>query len=216
MTERIDSDTYQPTRYLQFSKTPAFKLAEAVAGVLTWPVLWPLAKLSRRSGILFRTMAELLAVLPYLVGTIARYEFYRFALDGCGKNVLIEFGCVFIYPGVRVGSNVLIGRYSIVHHCDIHDYSLIGERCTLLSGSKQHGMDRVDVPMALQGGLKKRISVGPDCWIGSHSVVMESVASGAIVGAGSVVTKPVPARTIVGGNPARELGRRGEAERSAC
>ena len=209
MVEHIDSGEYQEAHYLQFSKTRLFRVAESAAGMLTWPLLWPLAKLSRRSGILFRTMAELLSVVPYLMGTIARYEFYRFALDSCGKNVLIEFGCVFIYPNVRVGNNVLIGRYSIVHHCDIHDYSLIGERCTFLSGSKQHRMERLDVPMALQGGMKKRISVGPDSWIGSHAVVLESVAGGAVVGAGAVVTKPVEANTIVGGNPARELARRG-------
>lgn len=208
MTERVDSE-YQETRYLQFTKSPALRFAEAVAGALTWPVIWPLAMLARRSGILFRTMSEALALVPYLFGTIVRYEFYRFALDQCGKNVLIEFGCVFIYPNVRLGSNVLIGRYSIVHHCDIHDYVLIGERCTLLSGAKQHRMDRLDVPMALQGGLKKRISVGPDVWIGSHAIVMESVASGAVVAAGAVVTKPVESRAIVGGSPAREIGRRG-------
>ena len=146
--------------------------------------------------------------MPYFPGIVMRYEFYRFALARCGRNVVFEFGTVFIYSDVEIGSNVLVGRYNVIHHCDVRDYSLIGERCTFLSGSRQHSYQRLDLPMALQGGNKKRISVGPDCWIGSHSIVMDNVGEGAIVGAGSVIGKPVADYSIVVGNPQREVGTR--------
>lgn len=204
MTEQ----TYQPTEYLQFTAGRWFRIAQASLGVLVWPVIWPLAMLSRVSDIVFRSMSELLSVVPYFPGVIVRYEFYRFALTRCGRNVVFEFGSVFIYADVEIGSNVLIGRYNVIHHCDVRDYSLIGERCTFLSGSRQHSYQRHDLPMALQGGSKKRIRIGPDCWIGSHSVVMDNVGEGSIVGAGSVISKPVADYSIVVGNPQREIGTR--------
>lgn len=193
---------------MQYTASRRFRLAQAILGVLTWPVVWPLAMLSRRSDIVFRTMSELLAFVPHCPGVIVRYEFYRFALTRCGRNVLIEFGTIFIERDVSVGDYVWINRYTVVHHCDVGDYVLIGERCTLLSGSRQHNFERTDIPMALQGGHKKRITIGDDSWIGCHSVVTEDVGTGAIIGAGSVVTRPVPPFTMAVGSPARAVGRR--------
>jgi acetyltransferase-like isoleucine patch superfamily enzyme len=202
---------YTTLEYLQFRPNRSVQLARALAGMVTWPLIWPLAMVCRLSDVLFRTASELLSQVPYLFGVIVRAEFYRFTLRRCGRNVVIEFGTLFIYRDVIIGDNVLIGRYNIIHHCDFGNFVLAAERCTFLSGSKYHNFERTDVPMALQGGQKKRISVGDDCWIGSHAVVMESIERGAVVGAGAVVTKPVPEFTIVVGNPARPLRRRGES-----
>ncbi|HSD74322.1 MAG TPA: hypothetical protein VLB75_06100, partial [Steroidobacteraceae bacterium] len=178
---------YSEARYLQFSAGPGVRATLAILGVLMWPIAVPLALLSRLSDVIFRSSSELLAFVPYFPGVILRYEFYRFALRGCGRNVLIESGVVFTCRDVVVGSDVLIGRYSIVHHCDIGDHTLIGERCTLLSGSRQHRYVRIDVPMSQQGGEKRRIALAGDCWIGSHAVVMNDVGRGAVVAAGAVV-----------------------------
>lgn len=199
---------YRAIEYLQFRSGSSVRIGRVLAGALTWPLVWPLAKLCRRSDILFRTMSEFLSVVPYLFGVILRQEFYRFALNRCGRNVLIEFGTVFIHSDVGIGDNVLIGRYNIIHHCDFGDYVLTGERCTFLSGSRQHNFERTDIPMALQGGQKKRIRIEGDCWIGSHAVVLDDVGRGAIVGAGAVVLQPVDRFVIVVGNPARPLRRR--------
>ena len=206
-TERTTA-AYSEAHYLQFTAGPAVRLTMTLLGILMWPVALPLALLSRLSDILFRTCSELLALVPYFPGVILRYEFYRFALRACGRNVVVEGGVIFIYRDVVVGSDVLIGRYSIVHHCDIGDHTLIGERCTLLSGSRQHRHARIDVPMSRQGGEKRRITLAGDCWIGSHAVVMNDVGRGAVVAAGAVVKDPVAELTIVGGVPARELGKR--------
>jgi acetyltransferase-like isoleucine patch superfamily enzyme len=199
---------YSEVRYLQFSGGPGVRLAIAVLGVLMWPIALPLALLSRLSDIVFRSCAELLALVPYFPGVILRFEFYRFALRGCGRNVVIESGAIFVYRDVVVGSDVLIGRYSIVHHCDIGDNTLIGERCTFLSGSRQHRFARLDVPMSQQGGEKRRIALAGDCWIGSHAVIMNDVGRGAVVAAGAVVKDPVAPFTVVGGVPAKELAKR--------
>jgi virginiamycin A acetyltransferase len=209
--DRVPSDQYVEAEYRQFRPSALTRVSMAVLGVLTWPLTLPLALLSRLSDVIFRSCSELLSLIPYFPGVIVRYEFYRFAIKACGRNVIVEFGAVFIYRDVCVGDNVLIGRFSIIHHCDIGDYVLIGERCTFLSGSRQHRFTAVDVPMALQGGEKRRIRLERDVWIGSHSVVMDDVGAGSVVAAGSVVNRPVAPLTIVAGSPARPVATRGKA-----
>lgn len=204
----VPSDRYVDTTYEQFSPGPLLRGVLTALRVLSWPVALPLAGISRISDVVFRSCSELLSLVPYFPGVIVRGEFYRFALRRCGSNVIVEFGAVFIYRDVRVGSNVLIGRFSIVHHCDIGDHVLIGERCTFLSGSRQHRFERRDIPMALQGGQKRRIAVASDTWIGSHALVMDDVGEGAIVAAGALVNSAVAPGTIVGGVPARHIGAR--------
>jgi len=56
------------------------------------------------------------------------------------------------------------------------------------------------------------ITVGPDCWLGGSVIVLPGVTigRGAVVGAGSVVTRDVPELTVVAGNPARVLRKVGE------
>jgi acetyltransferase-like isoleucine patch superfamily enzyme len=206
----IRQGQYTDVDYLQFHQGPALRAARVVLGVLTWPVVWPLALVAKVSDMVFRTISELLSVLPYLFGVVVRGEFYRFALRQCGTNVTIEFGTIFIYPDVAIGDHVIIGRFNIIHHCDFGSYALTGERCTFLGGSRQHNIGRTDIPMALQGGKKMRIVIGDDCWIGAHAIIMADVGRGAIVGAGAVVTRPVPELTIVVGNPAHAVRQRGE------
>lgn len=207
----VEHGHYQPVQYQQFA-APVGAIRRAVEGA-AWLVLWPLAWLCRRSDVLFRTVSEALSLLPYAVGVVVRAGFYRGALRACGANVIIEFGTVFIYPDVRLGSNVLIGRYNTIHHCDFEDYVLTAEGCAFLSGSRYHRFDRTDVPMALQGGEKKRIRVGPDVWVGARAIVMDDVAEGAIVGAGAVVIEAVPPYGIALGVPAKvRRYRRSEGE----
>jgi virginiamycin A acetyltransferase len=206
----IVRDRYTRIEYHQFTQSAGLKLAIQVIGILTWPIVLPLALLARASDFIFLTVSQTFAFVPYLLGTILRYEFYRFTLRKCGSNVMIGFGTVFLYRDVEVGSNVLIGMYNTIHHCDFGSYVLTAEGCRFLSGARYHSYDRLDVPMALQGGELKRIFLADDCWIGTNAVVMADVATGAIVGAGAVVTKPVEARKIVGGVPAQVLATRGE------
>ena len=206
--EEIKLGDYSETEYLQFQARSGMNILQSVLGVLTWPVLWPLAMLARTSDIFFRAMSEFLSFVPYFPGVILRYEFYRFALRKCGKNVLIEFGAIFVYSDIEIGDNVLIGRYCIVHHCNFGSHVLVGERCTFLSGMRQHSYDRTDIPITEQGGAKKRIAIGDDCWIGSHSVLMDDVATGCVVGAASVVTKALPEYSVAVGSPARPIRNR--------
>ena len=61
-------------------------------------------------------------------------------------------------------------------------------------------------------GLKeiKKVSIGNDVWIGHNVIIVGNVTigNGAVLAAGSVVTKDVPPYTIVGGVPAKEIKKR--------
>ncbi|MDJ0711371.1 MAG: acyltransferase [Woeseiaceae bacterium] len=206
---RIERDRYTQITYDQFNQSKTLRIVVAVLGVLTWPVTVPLALLSRLSDVFFLFCSQFLAVFPYVFGTIVRYEFYRFALAKCGRNVMIGFGTVFIYRDIEIGDNVLIGMYNTIHHCNFGSYVLTAEGCRFLSGARYHNYDQTDTPMALQGGELTRIEIADDVWVGANAVVMASVASGAIVGAGAVVTEDVSGMEIVGGVPARMIGTRG-------
>lgn len=54
------------------------------------------------------------------------------------------------------------------------------------------------------------ITIGHDVWIGHGAIVLpgRNIGTGAVIAAGAIVTKDVPAYTIVAGNPARPLRRR--------
>jgi len=56
----------------------------------------------------------------------------------------------------------------------------------------------------------ERIEIGDDVWIGSRVIFLPGVCvgTGAVIGAGSVVTKTVEPYCIVAGNPARPIGHR--------
>lgn len=206
--ERIVSDRYTAIEYHQFSQSKTLRLAIRIAGMLSWPVVLPLALLSRTSDFVFRTASELLAIVPYLFGTIIRYEFYRWTLTRCGKNVAIGFGTIFVYRDIEIGSHISIGNHVTVHYCNIGSYVLIADGCQLLSSSRYHNFDRTDIPIALQGGKLRRVRIDDDCWIGANAIVMDDISTGCVVGAGAVVTKPVEAYSVVVGNPARVLRRR--------
>lgn len=203
--QRIVSDAYTDVCYQQFSPSENLRRAMRIAAVLIWPIVWPMAMLARRSDFAFRTCSELLAVIPYVFGIIVRGEFYRWTLRQMGDNVAIGFGTIFFYRDVAIGSNVLIGNYNVIHHCDFGSYVLTADHCQFLSGSRYHNIDRIDTPMALQGGRLRRVLVADDCWIGANCVVMNDLGEGCVVGAGSIVTRAVPPFSVAVGNPARIL-----------
>lgn len=102
-----------------------------------------------------------------------------------GKNVFINSGCCFQdQGGIEVGDNVLIGQQVVIATLN-HD----------LTPSKRASM------------LPAPVKIGNGVWIGAHATILAGVTIGdnAVVAAGAVVTKDVPANTVVGGVPAKIL-----------
>jgi acetyltransferase-like isoleucine patch superfamily enzyme len=112
------------------------------------------------------------------------------------------------YREISIGHTVAINRNVTLHHCDIGNHVMIGQGSEILSGSKYHDFSRTDIPITQQPGKLKRVQIGDDVFIGTQCIVMDDIGEGAVVAAGSVVTKPVEPYHIVAGNPARVIGHR--------
>jgi acetyltransferase-like isoleucine patch superfamily enzyme len=74
-----------------------------------------------------------------------------------------------------------------------------------MNGGSQHGIERLDVPIREQPGTWVRVTIGRDSWIGDRAIVLADVGKHCVVGAGSVVTKPLPDYAIAVGSPARVI-----------
>ena len=111
------------------------------------------------------------------------------------KNAYIGHRCkisshTFICEGVTIEDEVFVG-HSVTFINDMYP------RATTESGGLQTEADwKVDKTV-----VKRRASIGS----GSTILANVTIGENAIIGAGSVVTKDVPANTIVAGNPARVL-----------
>jgi acetyltransferase-like isoleucine patch superfamily enzyme len=97
----------------------------------------------------------------------------------------------------------------------LEDDVLVGSHVSVINGNRQHGIDRLDLPVREQAGEYPRITIGHDTWVGDRTVVMADLGRHCVVGAGSVVTKPVEDYAIVVGNPARVIGSRNVSEANA-
>jgi maltose O-acetyltransferase len=132
-------------------------------------------------------------------------------LDETGRNVNIEHGARFgSGRGIRLGSNSGIGiDADIVGPVSIGENVMMGPRVTMIA--RNHEFRDPDTPMLLQGLADPRpIAIESDVWIGANVILLPGVrvGTGAIIGAGAVVTRDVPALSIVAGNPARLVGQR--------
>ncbi|MDE7168001.1 MAG: sugar O-acetyltransferase [Clostridia bacterium] len=100
-----------------------------------------------------------------------------------GKNVFINSGCCFQdQGGIEIGDNALIGQQVVIATLN-HDL----------------------IPEKRANMLPAPVKIGNGVWIGAHATILSGVTigNGAVVAAGAVVTKDVPANTVVGGVPAK-------------
>ena len=100
-----------------------------------------------------------------------------------GKGVFINEGCCFQdQGGIEIGDNVLIGQQVVIATLN-HD----------LAPDKRANM------------IPAPVKIGNNVWIGAHATILAGVTIGdnAVVAAGAVVTKAVPANAVVAGVPAK-------------
>jgi len=170
---------------------------------------------SRHSETIFHICTNLIALLPGLPGVFLRRAFYSLTLAHCSLESHIGFGSLFSHRDVSVGNKVYIGNYSMFGSCHLGDNCLIGSRVSVLSGKSLHSLDDNGMwtPFAPENMLKVRLE--RNVWVGEGAIIMADVGEGCMVGAGAVVTSPIRAHIIVGGNPARFIRKTGEMTKPA-
>lgn len=101
------------------------------------------------------------------------------------KCVINQFTSIYGNGGTRIGDNVLIGPSVVIIPAN-------------------HIYKKKNIPIRNQGETLKGIIIEDDVWIGAHSTILDGVhiGKGAIIAAGSVVTKDVDDFAIVAGIPA--------------
>lgn len=149
---------------------------------------------------------------PLIIKKVMRMFYGKNVKCECESEVLREIWehCY----GVRIGkysygcfndsfpSGTVVGRY-----CSVSkgvkalnaDHPVSSACLTPYFYNKSLGFDVEDVP-------RSKLVIGNDVWIGYNSIILSkctSIGNGAIIGAGSVVTKDIPPYAIAAGNPAK-------------
>ena len=148
---------------------------------------------------------------PYSLGfpLLRRFLVSQFAAH-CGQQVRVKHNAD-ISPGIKVGNHSELGTHCLIHaNVEIGDYVIMGPNVKIYS--RNHIIDDLEVPMALQGKATKKTHIGNDIWIGANVVILAGtqVGSHSVIAAGSIVTTNVPEYAVVGGNPARIIRDRRE------
>jgi len=134
------------------------------------------------------------------VGRSARLRFGRWVWIGHGTKIRCHEGEVSIGDKTVLGQECTISAYQ---HVSIGEQCILADRVMLIDFD--HNVAEVERPIRAQGIYKRNVRVGSNVWIGYGAQILRGVTIGdnSIVGAGSVVTKDVPANAVVGGAPAR-------------
>lgn len=157
-----------------------------------------------KSRLHFPYLSEMLSRMPFAFGWKLRRAVYARILPQMGKDVVLHYGVVIDDARTSFGNDIWVSVGSYIDYAIIEDHVLIGQHVVLLAGKNHHNTDRLDIPIKLQSNpAKEPITIGRGAWIGANATVMADVGHDAIVGAGSVVTKPVPPFAIFAGNPAK-------------
>ncbi len=157
----------------------------------------------------FEDSMQALGRIPGYSGRYMRAAFLSRVLDACAPDVTIESGTHLSKAGATFGSHAYVGPNCVLGWVHVERDVLIASGVCIPSGGQTHGSYRLDIPIRLQPGSLRPVRIGEGAWIGSNAVVMADVGKGTIVGAGSVVTEPLPDFVFAAGAPARVIKSRG-------
>jgi maltose O-acetyltransferase len=124
-----------------------------------------------------------------LVGNVVPIEFvsHKGARISIGDHTFINYGSsISAHKQVKIGSHCLLGHY------------------TLILDNNEHGVEQREmVPPSAP------VTIEDHVWIGSRAIILPGLCVGhhSVIGAGSVVTKDIPANCLAVGNPARVVRR---------
>lgn len=128
-------------------------------------------------------------------------------LGKTGKNILIEpnFFCDYGY-NIEVGENFYMNHNCVILDCakvTFGDNVFVGPNCSFYTPI--HPLKATERNSGIEKALP--IKVGNNVWFGGNVVVLPNVEIGdnSVIGAGSVVTKNIPANVVAVGNPCKVI-----------
>lgn len=187
------------------------------------------------SPLIEELLVACVAWIPARPGMAVRLLLWKALFDFCGEvrfgTGLTLQGCasMCLEDGVRLGrgcqlhatdGRLEMGRETalspgvIVDACNglvrLGRHVLVGPGTVIRAAN--HCFDRLDIPIMYQGHRHGEIIIEDDVWIAANCTLTPGsrIGTGAIVGAGAVVTGEVPPYSIVAGVPARRIGQRGQ------
>jgi acetyltransferase-like isoleucine patch superfamily enzyme len=189
------------------------RLARIAALILAVPALasfWVRARILGRDRAL-EGSSQALALLPGIPGQYLRNAFLSQVLAGCHSTATISFLTLFSQAGARIDERVYVGPGCSLGLVHIERDALLGSSVHVTSGSRTHGTEDTQLPIREQPMARHLVRIGEGAWIGSGAIVMADVGRHTVVGAGSVVTRPLPDHVVAAGAPAKIIRQRDTA-----
>jgi len=157
-------------------------------------------------------MMKIMRIVKIIMSRIQhkiRKSFLRNSCFSIGENLVVYDGIRVHCPEhLSIGNNVAINNDVWINAAGkvrIGNYVLIGPRVIIHSAN--HKYNDPNIPIQKQGHIFKKVIIEDDAWIGGRAIILPGVkiGKGAVVAAGSVVTKDVPPYSVVAGVPARRI-----------
>ena len=153
------------------------------------------------------------------LGSNARIDPRAFVARGgvveLGADCMIRSGALLLPSGgeIVIGDGTTINQYVVING---GGGVRIGSGCMIAAFTSIYSMNHVyndkNQSIRSQGLVTKGgVVIEDDVWIGAHCCILDGVhiGKGSVIGAGSVVTKNVPEYSVVAGNPAKLIKKRG-------
>lgn len=143
----------------------------------------------------------------YLSATIM-----RIFCNSIGENFKFKMPVTLTAPqNINIGDHCRFGRNCTFHAMGgirIGNYVIAANNVSIIS--QEHIFSDISTPITFQGEKLAQVCVEDDVWIGMNVVILSgvTVGKGSVIGAGAIVTKDVPAYSIIGGVPAKIIGNR--------
>lgn len=150
--------------------------------------------------------SESIAKIPGLRGVYARQAFYRRTLASCGQDIYFGWQSTFSMHQAEVGDGTYIGRHCGIGFGRIGRDVMLADGVQILSGGREHGLSDDDTETHKeQSQTFSQVTIGDGAWLGTNSVIMADVGANSVIGAGAVVSRPIPANSVAVGAPAKVI-----------
>jgi acetyltransferase-like isoleucine patch superfamily enzyme len=153
------------------------------------------------------TIYGLVKYIPPPIGDFLRYLILKLFLKRVMFWTSIKDGVTIYFPDrVKIGKNVTINEYVFIDGygtVKISDNVRIGHRTSIIS--EDHNYSSKNKPIFKQEKIAEPVIINNDVWIGCDAKILKGVTigNGAVIGAGSVITKDIPPYSVVVGNPGK-------------